>query len=369
MVQLTLSRQRSSWSGFFDSLEWYLSSAFPLILRIGARSVKWLAVAHLMLSLLLGRLRSINGKKSTAGGANLIAVLVALAIGAAVLNATMTMMGTAFSASKHVSLDDEINFIKRTIGKAIDCRKTLALDGFGGVLNLSSGDDCDPSKENAKSILLRDRNGVSFTGPLEVEGTFKNAGRGAGTWYLRSRCDRVNHTLVIQAARIGGGRNSFANDPLTKRTYDFTESNQLLLFGCRAGGDCNRICQENLGGSSSHWVDYPVDATATGINNYCRTSSGSGDCRDIASGIIGGATGQWAVTRDNRSPSEVCVDAGFEYFTGACTATNVDGLGAQGQGTLSCNNAWNFEGTPRWSCGCVWGGAPNVAVPKMISCN
>ncbi len=176
--------------------------------------------------------------------------LISAAIGSIVMFAMIKMMQGTNRGYKHADLKNDVNAIKQLILNSVDCGRTLQSGNpVGGTVsspvNLTSGNDCDPSSTNYKLLTLQDSNGNSLGAPLETAtGNLQNTSK-FGAWNLLTQCDRINHSIIIRAviAKSGGG---FGEDPLTKRTYDFTPDNSFYLFG---GGNTVKLCQEKLGGT------------------------------------------------------------------------------------------------------------------------
>lgn len=187
------------------------------------------------------------------GSALLASVLIAGFIGGALLLAQQKMLVLGMKATRHVALKDDVESMRRHILESLDCTTTLTEGmqvggaAMGAIADPMTGDHCNLSSGARKLLLLRDRNHNSLTAPLVgAAGSIHGTGR-LGDWVLLTECDRISsHSLAIRAARSIG--NSFLEDPLTKRRYDFA-SEPLYLFGGPVdspGGQ--RLCQDRLGG-------------------------------------------------------------------------------------------------------------------------
>jgi type II secretory pathway pseudopilin PulG len=161
-------------------------------------------------------------------GMSIVMVLVASVIVAMTSVFLTRMMSSGFKANRDIAMKLDYSAIKQLISRDMDCAQTLPA--------------IPASCNSGGYIILRDRMGNPLTTALITTGVL--AGSGAvGQWRIRSKCDLVNNTLVIEAAMVNG--DVFAKDPYYG-VFDFANGVINPMFGPVGAGKAIPICRDRF---------------------------------------------------------------------------------------------------------------------------
>ncbi len=200
--------------------------------------------------------------------------------------------------ARSVELKHDLQIIRDTISKRLDCRSTL---------NVATGTALPVTCPNTITLRMRDGRPISPDGRM-------------GDWAITSRCS--DGELIISASRTG-------EDPLTKRPWSLAASATDLFAGA------SDFCREYLDSSYSACSGtYPLQVGRDATGPVC--------CREVGPVVANSRYGPGGILNSARA---YCAAHEFVHSgTGGCNALGVqsgDELGfLQGLGVERASNSF-----------------------------